>query len=336
MKRLSLAYRHQLGVTLIELMIAISLGLVIVAAVLSLYSANSSARTQAVAMAEMAEDGTYALRTLTRQIRLAGYNPFQPGRDPVGTATFSLYNPPHWGTTTLPLFGCASAFSTPERGTSAYTITSIDQLTCDTSNTTSHAIAVTYEADSYNTVPTSSGTPTDCIGSGLAMQTLSQNARNFNYFYVENRFYVKNNNLFCTGSGGAVGSEYAAPAQPLVANVEQIYFTYGLATTTVAAATSTTSISIRPLGYLTADQVGDATGLDAGADTNLTALDATTRWSRVASVRICVLMRSSREILTEPQPYFGCNPALNAITPTDRFARRAFVSTVNLRNARGK
>jgi type IV pilus assembly protein PilW len=338
MRQTRMLARSQFGVTLIELMIAMTLGLVIVGAVLSLYSANSSARTQAIAMSEMAEDGTYALRTLSRHIRQAGYNPFQPGRDPSGTATFSLYNPPHWGTTTLPLFSCSSAFTTPERGTSAYSVTSIAQLACDNTNTASHSIAVTYEADIYNTVPTSGGVPTDCIGSGLAMQTLSENGRNFNYFYVENRFYVRNNNLFCVGSGGTVGNEYSAPAQPLVANVEQIHFSYGVATSTLAASTSTTTISTRPLGYLSAAQIGDASGDDSGSgvNSNLQTIDATKRWSKVTSVRICVLMRTSREVLIDPQPYVGCDPTQDAITPTDRIARRAFISTVNLRNTRGK
>jgi type IV pilus assembly protein PilW len=330
---------RQTGVTLIELLVALAVGLVILGAVLTLYSANSSSRNQSVAMAEMAEDGTYALRTLSRHIRLAGFNPFQPGRDPIGTATFSLYNPPHWGTSTLPIFGCSSAFTAPERGSGTFAATSINLLTCDASNTASHAIAVTYEADTFNTVPTTTGnTPTDCIGSGLQMQTRTENGRAFNYFYVENRFYVKDNSLYCVGNGGNVGAEYAVPAQPLVANVEQIFFSYGVATTTVVASTSTTTVSTRPIGYLSGSAIGDASGIDnsSSVDSNLQTLDATVRWGRVNNVRICVLMRTSTQVLTDPQPYIGCDPTQDAIVPTDRFARRAFVSTVALRNTGGR
>lgn len=322
---------NQLGVTLIELMVSLTLGVIIIGAVVALYTNTSAARIQSQAFAEMNEDGLYAIRILTQQLRLAGFNPLQPGRRTGPSDLEPARNPAPGGTSTLPIFGCSSAFSNAENATSTFTGTSISALTCDTTNTASHAIAVTFEADIFNTVPTAANLPTDCKGDGLSALTTTpalSDARVYTYYYAENRFYVRNGSLFCTGSAGSSTSTFAPPTQPLVANVEQLHFQYGVMPSGI---TNTFTI---PAGYLEASEIGDATGTDATAIVNLQLLDAPNRWSKVTSVRICVLMRSSRQVMADPAPYYGCDPTANVIVPTDRFARRAYFSTVNLRNSR--
>jgi type IV pilus assembly protein PilW len=324
-------HTHQAGVTLIELLVSLTLGALILGAVVALYTNTSSARTQSQGIAEMNEDGLYAIRILTQQLRLAGFNPFQPGRRTGPADLEPARNPAPWGTSTLPIFGCTSAFSNAENTTSTFTGTSISALTCDTTNTASHAIAVTFEADAFNTVPTGTGIPTDCKGDGLPAQTTPpalSDARVYTYYYAENRYYLRNNALYCTGNGGSITTTYAAPAQPLVANVEQLHFQYGVMPSGIS---NTFTI---PAGYLDASQIGNSSGSDVTAEANLQLLDAVNRWSKVTTIRICVLMRSSQQIMADPAPYYGCDPAADVIVPTDRFARRAFFSTVNLRNSR--
>ncbi|NJS35166.1 MAG: hypothetical protein HC765_00020 [Brachymonas sp.] len=241
------------------------------------------------------EDGLYALRILGQQLRLAGFNPVQPGRLTASPSNEPLRNPAPWGTSTLPIFACSSGFANAEN-TATFTGISISALTCSTTNTTSHAIAVTYEADIYNTEPTAApALPTDCTGSSLPMQTtMTVPGRPHNYYYVENRFYVKNNSLFCTGNGG--GTVYAPPTQPLIANIEQLNFQFGVMMPT------TTNIITIPVGYLDAAQIGSSSGVDATANVNLQTYDATNRWDKISTVVICVLMRSNREILADPAP----------------------------------
>jgi type IV pilus assembly protein PilW len=322
---------QQAGFTLIELLVSLTLGALVLGAVVALYSNTSGARTQSQAIAEMNEDGLYALRILTQQIRLAGFNPLQPGRR-IGPADLEpARNPAPGGTSTLPIFGCSSSFSNAENTTSTFTGTSISALTCDASNTASHAIAVTYEADVFNTIPTAANVPTDCKGDGLPAQTTTpalSDARVYTYYYADNRFYLKNNALYCTGNGGSATTTFAPLSQPLVDNVEQLNFQYGVMPPSI---TNTVAI---PAGYLDASQIGSASGIDVSAESNLQTLSAINRWSKVTSVRICVLMRSRREVLVEPAAYYGCDPAAAVIVSTDRFARRAFFSTVNIRNSR--
>lgn len=304
-------------------MISIVLGILVMGTVYALFVGSYDTRKQAQAFAEMNDDGLYAVKILTQQIRVSGFNPLQPTR-PMSTPT----NPFPGGSAALPIFGCNGNFSNAENdGSGTYSGTASFLLTCSATNTTSHAIAVNYEADIYNTLPTSGGVPTDCLGTALRL-TIDPDLATANYYVVENRFYVKNNALYCSGSGGSSTSSFTASAQPLVANVEQLYFTYGVLP---SAITNTNTIAA---GYLSANEIGNANGLDSSADVSLMALTAPRRWSKVVAVKVCVLMRSSTQVLKEPQAYFPCDATQDAITPTDRFARRAFVSTINVRNNR--
>lgn len=63
-----------------------------------------------------------------------------------------------------------------------------------------------------------------------------------------------------------------------------------------------------------------------------------TNWSRVAAVRICILARTAQTVPTGDNAtadlgrYTDCNGATQ--TNNDRFLRRAYVTTVQLRNMR--
>ena len=63
-----------------------------------------------------------------------------------------------------------------------------------------------------------------------------------------------------------------------------------------------------------------------------------TNWSRVAALRICILARTARPTPTGDNSindlgsYIDCNGTEQ--TATDRFLRRAYVTTIQLRNMR--
>lgn len=65
--------RHQRGVSLIELMIGITLGLLLLAALVSLYVANTNSRAEFVKSTEQIENGRYALDLVRRDAELAGF-----------------------------------------------------------------------------------------------------------------------------------------------------------------------------------------------------------------------------------------------------------------------
>ena len=339
--------RYTKGFSLIELMVSLTIGLVIVVAALSAYLGASGASRITEAQGRMNEDAQAALSILTQQLRMAGNNPDQANRtsesrrNPIylPTPTFSLPTPTFTatftastGTFALSAFsirGCSGTFS----NITASTATRLDDLTCVPDTTKPDSIAIYYEADRFNTVPTTGNLPTDCLGARLGTITATLPTvtttvpaiitSTVPYFVADNRFYIGTStaivspSLYCRGNGG--GSP-----QPLVENIEDMQFSYG----TVNASTTDTAVTTASVaGYLPADEIVSNASLAALAD------DAA-RWKKVVTVRICVVVRSELPVVSDAASahYFNCDGDLTI--PPDLRLRRAYSTTVVLRNRR--
>ena len=310
------------GFSLIELMISIAIGLVVMGAALSAYQGAATASRVAEAQSRMNEDAYAALELLSQQIRMAGANPKQ--------ANYPLSTPRNPITNTFSLRGCGTAFSNLKTAGGVTAATEISKLSCPTVASDAaqpHALALAYEADKFNTVPLADGTPTDCLGNGLEKQTatvikitsLNTTAPDDVTFYeADNRFYIdtpsgsSNPSLYCFGNG-----KNGTP-QPLVENIEDLKFTYG-----VAQATGNDGVVA---GYLSASQIE--------TDPSMASLTSSLeRWKRVVAVRICVLTRSEANITNSntSSQYVDCEGNLKTNT-TDLRLRRAYFATVSLRN----
>lgn len=311
---------QQAGLTLVELLVALVIGLVLLGTLVAVYANTSGSVAAAKVDSQMSEDAQYVLNVLTRQIRQAGYNPIQPNRKEV--------NGLPGGATAIPFFACDAGFSNASTtgGTAAADATA---LTCNgTAVAGGGGIAVTYEADVFNTIPTAATppVPTDCLGNGLTQ--LSQMDAGppisgpYLYYVTENRFYVKNNTLYCAGSGGAT----PFTDQPMIENVERIEFSYGAAHPT----SGDKSIA----GFLTSAAIGGAIG-NTATNSDMAALATPAeRWGKVVAVKVCVIMRSANRLAEESSSNFGCNPDADQtlVTSTDGYRRRAYITTVTLRN----
>lgn len=69
----SIVIRNQFGLTLIELMVSLVLGLLLMAGVLQLFAANKQSYQLSEEVARMQEGARYAVSVLERDIRMAGY-----------------------------------------------------------------------------------------------------------------------------------------------------------------------------------------------------------------------------------------------------------------------
>jgi type IV pilus assembly protein PilW len=360
------SHTRMAGLSLIELMISMVIGLVVVGALVALYSGTTGTTSVAKAQNEMNEDAQYVLRILSNQIHQAGFNPIQANRTTVNPLTGGL-----------PIFACSNGFSNPTTAADA------SALTCNSSAVNGgHGLTLTYEADIRNTKPTGGGLPTNCLGDALVQQSVVESGTTYNYYVAENRFYVKNNKLYCAGT------EATIQEQPLADNVERIEVSLGTAypadlivsrtanddtaptdaemlalvgrtpktgdiamvryNTAATAATknylygvvawAVTSYGTSfAAGYLTPDNIGPASGIVVtGVNANLVALTPAQRWGKVVTVRLCVVMRSEKEVLPESTSYYGCDVSGAAVTTsTDRYLRRAYVTTIALRNRMG-
>jgi len=354
--------RYLQGFSLIELMISLALGLIILVAVLSAYTGAAAAAKMAEAQGRMYEDAQAALTILTQQLRMAGNNPDQTDRidtsakNPIYTKPTSFDSTSGWTYSgeILPdspfelsdysIRGCDGALS------NITTAASLDDLGCvvpDPVSALPDSIALSYEADVFNTVPTVARTspPTDCLGFPLTnivatvrgipagsgpnnfVATSTELEQDVSFSVAVNRFYIALSDttsipsLYCQGNGAGSGS--TSTAQPLVENIQDMQITYGVEipvnqTRTVA-------------GYLRAEELNGGVGA-ASAHADLKVITQQERWRKVVSVRICLLVRSESAVVSDlaSAQYFDCAGEL--VGASDLRLRRTFSSTVMLRN----
>jgi len=318
-------------------MVSLTIGLVIAIAATSAYLGASGSSRASDLNARMNEDAQAALKILSQQIRLSAANPLQANRssvyahNPVFTTTYigggttsyttglPTFNPNTYTLSNFAIRGCDGTFS------NVTTATSTTALNCaGTTTTLPDSIAVSYEADGYDTVAAAStGVAADCLGTALPTVTATfptGTATTGVFAVADNRFYIATPasstipSLYCKGA--------SSTAQPLVENVEDMQFQYG----SVASTSTQTTASIA--GYLSASDANlEATGTSASA--------AATNWGRVLTVRICIVVRSVDPVgqnLTVGG-YYDCQGNL-ITTQTDYRLRRAYSTTVVLRNRR--
>ncbi|MGY8904995.1 MAG: PilW family protein [Burkholderiales bacterium] len=297
----------QLGRTLIELMISITIGLVIVVAILAVYTSTSSTGRQSEAGTRMSEDAAIAMNYMANYIRMSGFSVprvlLAPKTVDSGTTTFKTSDSNFSG---AGVRGCDNGFSNPTTAANALA------LECNTAaSTNGNAIAIRFEGDVSNTSPVGTN-PSDCLNSAVVGTVTSDvTGGALPYKLIESRFYVRQggnsgtSELYCAGNGGTI----AYAAQPIMQHVESMVFRYGVANDTIQREITS---------YMTATQV-DAIG--GSVDSN---------WGRVVSVKVCLVMRSEVPNQNGPATYVDCLG--NVVASPGGFLRRAFTSVVTLRN----
>lgn len=285
-----------MGLTLVELMVSMVIGLAVIGAGLAMYSTSGFAGKGSSALSQMSEDASLALSLMRNHIAMAGYS--RMVLEPTSNAMVKLY-------TGHPVFGCRFGVDSITKDnflSSTDPDATKHQIACDNAaGTGNDTLIVLYEADQDNTVANTATTPTDCLGNGVPLVTTNPLG---NYNIAENRFFISADNaLSCRGNDGAV-------SQPLVDNVAQMQIWYGVATPSPTGTRGTVATR-----YLRANQVGD---MNNG------------NWDQVVSIRLCLVIQSRDPVLDTPAPYFNCN---GVSTPTtDRRLYRAFTTTVVLNN----
>lgn len=315
----STTLKTQQGFSLIEVMVSVVIGMVVVAAVLVSYlGAGQSSKLQG-AYAEMNDNAQAALTMLSRDLQMAGYSSVggigtNAGLKPMSpTVAFASPN--------APIFACANGFTSNTAAAGA-------EACSAAAGTTS--LQVAYEADIKNTSPSAVGAgypvtvctlpasvPTDCLGNQLF--PVNSGAAGNCVFHTYNRYYLGQlsgrSNLYCVASPF---NGTARVGQPLVENIESMKLTFGVVDTLAWAATASAPSSATR--YLS---IADVTTAAA--------------WANVVSARICLVVRSSDPVLdadetagTTSLSYLNCDS--NNATSNDRYARRAYTTTVTLRN----
>ncbi|WP_081259207.1 PilW family protein [Burkholderia territorii] len=186
------ADRRSRAHTLLEVLIAMTVGLLVLAAAGALYHAQRVAQRRAEDGFRMRDAAATALTLIGQQIQMAGFRPLD------------VEGPP-----SLPaVFGCSAA---RVRGNGA-------QVSCEAMRAASDALLVRYVGDVVSTWPTIGAQVSDCLGQGVGAAGERP--------LVENRFdaHVSPSTgepeLYCEGSGRP------GTPQPVVSGIDQLRVRY--------------------------------------------------------------------------------------------------------------
>jgi type IV pilus assembly protein PilW len=305
-------------------MIALTIGIVILLAVTSLFIGNRQMFRVSDDKTRMDEEGRLALHLMATQIRMAGYGTLLGSKadtvDKDGNAI------PRIDTSSSDdqanaIRGCRNGFVDP----------AVVAFTC-AGGGGSDGFSVSRDVDQFSTVIASGGLmATDCLG-GNVILTASRQLNNRKedpdvahtgpLFKIVNRFFIRNNpdtgnpELYCQGNGNTpIGDvKFKTAAQPIAENVETMRVLYGISTDALPGKS-------RADRYVTADAI----------DASLPAVAPEDRWARVVSVKVCIVVRSANNnVVTAPQSYRDCED--QAVVATDRRLRGVFSTTVAIRS----
>lgn len=289
------------GMTLVELLVAMLIGLFLIITVVSVYVSTATSSRVSVLSAQMNEDAALAIELLQEQVRLSAYS----SQSPAGMRNFSG----------IPLRGCDGGF------TAATDNGPFELLTCNNGNGPD-ALAVRHEATLLNSQQVTAGAvqlPANCTSNGIVAADLGSGVK---ISLADNRFYIANDGtnsgaptLYCRGSNGPGGFSDAAA---LIPNIEDLQIRYAITRLPV-------------VGEVMPHQV------TAHVDATHAALGSTVlNWSRVLAVHICLVARSAQPVplgnnqAADVGRYIDCTDTEK--TPVDRLLRRSYRTTVYLRN----
>ena len=285
------------GFTLIEMMVAVAIGLAVISALVGAYLVSFQSGRHTDAMVQITEDATLALNVMRQQVAQAGFSQAHGANEGGGLALHAF----------PAIAGCEAA-SFVDLQVSILVPTNCRPT--DPDQTTPDALEVAFEGSvlpgqASNGILGSSGSPAplDCLGNSFPKT--HDDATGDDYWLNDSKFYVAGGSLYCHGPGNAAGAA-------LVQNVETLQVTYGMANA--------------PAG---APGAGQATYYDVAPH------PGSPQWAYVVSVNLCVQVRSAAKVLDRQQaPTLGgwvdCRNVRRI--STDGYLRRTFSTTVVLQN----
>ncbi|MEW6679109.1 MAG: PilW family protein [Pseudomonadota bacterium] len=292
--------KREVGLSLVELLVAIALGLVLLAGIGTIYVGSQQTYRMQEANARLQENGRYAIEIIGRSLRQAGADAsITPNVTAVTEECIAV----------LPCAlssGACTATGNAPTGTTCAMVPASSNVCVATNHQcfalqgangasgAADGMAAQYFAEV--------GGGTDCTGANSQENDV-----------VTNSFTLSGTDLRCTGridrDTGGVISNVSLQTQPILSNVEDFQVIYGI----------------------------DAAGNDQSADI-YTASPSAAQWPNVVTAKVCVMIRSDEQgLASSTQRPLDCPRALGMATgqsnqTNDTRLHRTFVATFNLRN----
>ncbi len=299
--RISSMRRYQPGLTLIELMVSLVIGLVLAIVASSTYLYSKQAYNAVSENSQLEENGRFALNLLARNIQSAGF----VALDPKATVAQGAYD--------IKVRGCDFGMVNPMTATSSADIACLSST--PTGTTRSASIGVFYDTDAYNTTG-NKYQGFDCIGnSSVVVPSTTGGSPTYqvrNYFFVSASTVQTPYGTTTMGQLSCVTDPRTSGAttgtfqmQPLIPGIQQLAVTYLIPSAINANTAQKASTAL--------------------------ALETAGTWSKVTAVEVCVLSKSIQSSGNDTAT--SLTDCYNqSFTPPNGQTFRKFTTVVNLRN----
>jgi type IV pilus assembly protein PilW len=290
--------RNQRGVTLVELMVGMTIGILLALVASSTYLFSKQNFNVISETSQMEENGRFALNLLARYVQSAGFTTIDPKANlPTGALTNRIS-------------GCDRGYTSTDSTSPDFTCLA----TTPAGDIRTSSLRTIFETDAPDT---SKFQGKDCIGNdtpAIARTTSSNASPSYlatSYFFVSSTV-VKTEygtttmgQLSCLADSRGTGTTTFTLPQPIIPGIVQI-----------------------AVGYL----VPSATAPEAGHILQTAAqLEAAAGWSNVAAIDLCVMAKSIGNATNDTSTtYTDCYGTALTTARGERY--RTFRSTVNLRN----
>jgi type IV pilus assembly protein PilW len=287
----------QAGFTLIEMMVALAIGLAVIGALIAAYLASFSSGRHSDATVQITEDATLALNVMRQQVAQAGFS--QPHGVGEGGRLVLHAFPAIAGCEAASFVDLQVSIQVPGNCRPA----GPDPDTPDSLEVAFEGSVLSGSASNGILGGAGVKQPLDCLGNSFA--TTHDDATGDNYWLNDSKFYVANGSLWCHGPGNAAGAS-------VVQNVETLQVTYGMAAA--------------PAGQPGARQI---------VYYDVAPSPASPLWANVLSVNLCVQVRSAAKVLDKAAStalggWVDCRNVRR--DSTDGYLRRTFSTTIVLQN----
>ncbi len=330
----------QRGLTMVELMVALALGLFLTAGVLHLYAGSKSTNNTLQGIARIQENGRISIERLKLDLRMAGF---------MGCSNLGVTDPNHIVPDTTFPFNLESVIQGSDNvaaGNADNAVVGTDVLTIITASAADSTLKVNMTAENSNVVITAN--PNSIETGDTVVITDCENADIFLASEVtdaSDQTVIKHKQVGADGTTSTANSSNnlskAYRVNALVLKAEQATYAVRDTGRTDASGNAILSLFKTPQGGTPIEMItgvedmqityGRDTGVDGTADVyNTAAAISGTQWGSVVSVRIALLVSSAADVGTEKRPYTFQGTLIT--TPPDNRMRRAFTTTVNLRN----
>jgi type IV pilus assembly protein PilW len=322
---------HQRGVTLLELLIGITIGLLLAAAASYLFVSTNRISKVIDSKSQQQETASVVLDMIGRDLKNAGFYPadfpttvasarFQGVYSNVVSASLTAYN--------QGVYGCTGAVFDPATGTCPSTVAgepdslvinyfSADNFEVPGVGTRKDCLGQNVEAASLGGVQYNAARAgTGVAGTGTVVLPLfitNVYGLGASYTYQQDKQSIQTRSFRCAGNGATTN-----PYQPLIAGITQLRFLFGIADATSLEA---------PRQFYTASAVSalPAVVIDGVSKTG---------WQRVAAVRVCVVAKTldSSVRQTATGSYVDCDGVAVNYTGADRAIYQQRTRVFGVRN----